>query len=205
MGPKTVKNGKFQNWSRTFGWAKRTFSGHVGPVLTCVELLSAVLVHFSAASPVGLETVTESKRGPKPVQNDFFQTWPQTLWKGQTGVLIAIWRDTQLGPMGPPRSRERTCQASTGVAVRGHPQAPTPLCLLSIVLYCPIPYRPIPYPCPVSLFRLLSPRRYRTTSLSPWAHKHFAWHCAVAGSVFSGSSPKAPQQSGTFGLASAPR
>ena len=29
--------------------------------------------------------------GPKPVKNDFFQKWPQTLWEGQTDLSGPIW------------------------------------------------------------------------------------------------------------------
>ena len=74
MGPKTVKTGIFQKWSPTL-WVKRTFLGHLGPVLTR-------LAQFLP----GLETVMESNMGPKPVKNDFFQKWLQTLWEGQTDL-----------------------------------------------------------------------------------------------------------------------
>ena len=45
-GPKTVKNGKLQQWSATLGEGQtegQTCFGHYGPVLTC----SAGLAHFS--------------------------------------------------------------------------------------------------------------------------------------------------------------
>ena len=60
--------------------------GHVGPFGACGDPFSTFkpLWPILAQSLSGLETVTESNTGPKPVKNDFFLMWPQTLWEGRT-------------------------------------------------------------------------------------------------------------------------
>ena len=81
MGPKTVQNGIFQ---------KRTLWDHTGPfgpVLTRFQSFWPILASFLP----GLENVAESNMGPKPVQNDFFQKWPPTLWEGQTDLCGPVW------------------------------------------------------------------------------------------------------------------
>ena len=51
----------------------------------CFDPFSAVLAHFSPFHPLpgGRDGV---QWGPKPVNNDLLQRWPQSLWEGQTDL-----------------------------------------------------------------------------------------------------------------------
>ena len=66
---------------------KRTFGGQFGAVFSRFQTVWPILAQFLP----GLETVMESNMGPKPVKNDFFQKWPQTLWEGQTDLSGPFW------------------------------------------------------------------------------------------------------------------
>ena len=86
MGPKPVKNGKFQKWSPTLGEGQ---TDPFGPFWACSDLFqpsSAGLAHFSPVSP-GSRDRDGVQHGPKNRSKViYFRSGLRTLWECETDL-----------------------------------------------------------------------------------------------------------------------
>ena len=80
-----------QNTLRTWGTAVSALGGSWGTEGPYTPVVRASNCPHPGLETMGLETVMESNMGPKPVRNDFFQKWVQTLWEGQTDLSGPFW------------------------------------------------------------------------------------------------------------------